>query len=85
MENLKDEDRDDDVVENNLDFNTDSEVSADDSDDSVRSIRRSQERPNYVGKDHNSKISHTWRHNIITKLPGVTSVAKCEETNTKDI
>ncbi|KAG5866905.1 hypothetical protein JTB14_033550 [Gonioctena quinquepunctata] len=74
---------DEDYVEEELHHDTDSEVSADESDDP--NFRRwSKDGPNYVGKDgqtlwkihHNVKYSRTKTQNLITKLPGVKPHAK---------
>ena len=83
-EKLEDVESDEDSVENELDFNTDSELSADDSDDSLVSTRWSEHDKNFVGKDRKTiwkvhrkpKTSRTKRHNIITHLPGVKPEAK---------
>ncbi|KAG5870626.1 hypothetical protein JTB14_028798 [Gonioctena quinquepunctata] len=78
-----DEESDEDYVEEELHHDTDSEVSADESDDS--NFRRwSKYGSNYVGKDgqtlwkihHNVKYSRTKTQNSITKLPGVKPHAK---------
>lgn len=87
-EKLEDEESDEDCVENNLDFNTDSELSGDDSDDSVISTRWSEDGPNFIGKDGKTiwkvnrkpKTSRARRHNIITHLPGVKPEAKTART-----
>ncbi|KAG5870376.1 hypothetical protein JTB14_016143 [Gonioctena quinquepunctata] len=73
-----DEESDEDYVEEELHHDTDSEVSAEESDDP--NFRRwSEDGPNYVGKDgqtlwkihHNVKYSRTKTQNLITKVPGV--------------
>lgn len=63
-ENLENEISDGDVVENNLDFNADSEISADDCDDTENSMPWSQDGPNYVGKNGNI----LWKVHHIPKL-----------------
>lgn len=80
---LEDEESDEDCVENELNHETDSEMSADESDE-LNFTRWSEDGPNYVGKDRKTlwkvhrtvKSSRTKRHNLIYKLPGVKPYAK---------
>lgn len=74
VKTLRDEGSDDVVIEHNLDFNKNSELCANDSDDFISSIRWPQDGPNYIGKygntlcksTHNPKITRIRRHNIIS-------------------